>query len=647
MDSLFVQAFVYLAAALVVVPIAKRLGLGSVLGYLLAGLLIGPWGLHLVGAEGGQDVMHFAEFGVVMMLFLVGLELDPATLWRLRGPILGLGGLQVLGTATVVAGIALALGLPWQQAVALGLILAMSSTAIALQSLAEKGLMKSDAGQKSFAVLLFQDIAVIPMLAVFPLLATVTVAGGGEGEGHGASFVDHLPAWQHGAVVLGAISAVVGAGRFLVRPAMRAVAQTGLREMFTAAALLLVIGVTLLMSLVGLSPALGTFLAGVVLANSEYRHELESDIEPFKGLLLGLFFIAVGASIDFGLLLDGPVKIVGLLVGVIGVKIGLLLALGRAFGARRDQGAILAVALCQVGEFAFVLFSFAGQSGVLPDDIIRPMVAVTALSMAASPLLLAVNERFVLPRLVTVKAETRESDVEDEHNPVIVAGYGRFGQIAGRFLRANGIGVTGVDVDSELMDVLGKFGQKVFYGDASRLDLLRAAGAGTAKVLIVAVDQHAKAMEIVHTARKHFPHLTILARARGRTEAYELIDAGVEEVYRETFDTSLRVGADALRALGVHAYVALRGARTFRRYDEQSVRELAALRNDQAKLVSTARERVSALSTALQADLRGAHGFGDHAWDSETIREGLGLVPPSEASAAPEPAHEPDATTEA
>ncbi|MFN7146412.1 MAG: monovalent cation:proton antiporter-2 (CPA2) family protein, partial [Myxococcota bacterium] len=311
MDTFFGQAFVYLAAALLVVPVAKRLGLGSVLGYLLAGLLIGPWGLGLVGAE-GADVMHFAEFGVVMMLFLVGLELDPSTLWRLRGPILGLGGLQVTGTAAVVAAVALALGLPWQQAVAIGLILAMSSTAIALQTLAEKGLMKTDAGQKSFAVLLFQDIAVIPMLAVFPLLATAPAAGGGEGHG-GASFVDHLPAWQHALVVLGAIVAVVVAGRFLVRPAMRAIASTGLREMFTAAALLLVVGVTLLMSTVGLSPALGTFLAGVVLANSEYRHELESDIEPFKGLLLGLFFIAVGASIDLDLLVDAPGTILGLL----------------------------------------------------------------------------------------------------------------------------------------------------------------------------------------------------------------------------------------------------------------------------------------------------------------------------------------------
>ncbi len=626
MDSFFVQAFVYLAAALLVVPVAKRLGLGSVLGYLIAGLLIGPWGFGLVGDE-GDDVMHFAEFGVVMMLFLVGLELDPTTLWRLRGPILGLGGLQVSGTAIVVALVGLALGLPWQQAVAVGLILAMSSTAIALQTLAEKGLLKTDAGQKSFAVLLFQDIAVIPMLAAFPLLATVPVSGGGEGHG-GGSFVEHLPGWQHGLVVLGAIVALVGAGRFLVRPAMRAVAATGLREMFTAAALLLVVGVTLLMSLVGLSPALGTFLAGVVLANSEYRHELESDIEPFKGLLLGLFFIAVGASIDFGLLVDAPGTIVGLLAGVLLLKLLVLAGLARAFGAVRDQGAIFAVALAQVGEFAFVLFSFASQNGVLPDAVTRPLVAVTALSMAASPLLFTLNDRVILPRLRRDAPRTRESDVEDEHNPVIIAGFGRFGQIAGRFLRANGVGATVLDHDVDQIEVLQRFGNKVFYGDASRLDLLRAAGAGHARILVVAVDEHAKAMEIVETAKKHFPHLVLLARARGRTEAYELLEHGVTHVYRETFDTSLRLGEDALRELGAHAHQAHRAARTFRRYDEQAVRDLAAVHHDQAQLVKTARERVAVLEQALQKDRAGGRIMGDHGWDSEAIREGLGIVPP-------------------
>jgi monovalent cation:proton antiporter-2 (CPA2) family protein len=622
--GLFQQAFIYLAAALVVVPIARQLGLGSVLGYLIAGLAIGPWGFGLVGEE-GTDVMHFAEFGVVMMLFLVGLELDPSTLWRLRGPILGLGGAQVAGTAVVVGAIAVALGLPWQQGLAVGLILAMSSTAIALQSLAEKGLMKSDAGQKSFAVLLFQDIAVIPMLAAFPLLATLPVAKSGDDHG-GGSFVDHLPGWQHALVVLGAITAVVLAGRFLVRPLMRAVANTGLREMFTASALMLVIGVTLLMSLVGLSPALGTFLAGVVLANSEYRHELESDIEPFKGLLLGLFFIAVGASIDFGLLVEAPGTILGVLAGVVVAKIVVLVGLARAFRTPADQGAIFAASLAQIGEFAFVLLSFAGQSGVLPDGVTRPLVAVTALSMALSPLLLALTDRVILPRLRAGAAPERESDVEDEHHPVLIAGFGRFGQICGRFLRANGVGATVLDSDADQIDNLRRFGSKVYYGDASRLDLLRAAGAGSAKLLVIAVDDHHKAMEILHVARKHFPHLTILARARGRTEAYELLEHGVTHVYRETFDTSLRAGEDALKLLGAHAHRARRAARTFQRHDEQSVAMLAEVYKDQTRLVRTARERIAALEEALAADHQGVEHFRDHGWDTDAIREGLGIV---------------------
>lgn len=617
--TFFREALVYLAAALVVVPVATRLGLGSVLGYLLGGVLIGPWGLDLVG-EGRTDVLHFAEFGVVMMLFLVGLELDPARLWRLRGPILGLGGLQVVGTAVAIAIPGLLLGLPWQQALALGFILAMSSTAIVLQSLAEKGLLKSDAGEKSFSVLLFQDVAVIPMLALFPLLATLPVAG--ADDGHGGAAVSHHPPLVRAAITLGAIGGVILAGRFLVRPIMRVVARTAMREMFATAALLLVIGVTVLMHAVGLSPALGTFLAGVVLGNSEYRHELESDVEPFKGLLLGLFFLAVGASIDFGLLVDAPLTIAGLLVGVMAVKAGVLWLLARRFRSNREQATLFALALAQVGEFAFVLLAFAERSGVLPVAVTGPMVAVTALSMAASPLLLVLFDRVIAPRLAPrALTEERASDVEDEENPVIIAGYGRFGQIAGRFLRANGVGVTVLDVDSEQVEVLRRFGQKVFFGDASRLDLLRAAGAARAKVLIVAVDDPAKVLQIVAEAKKHFPNLRIYARARGRSEAYELLDQGVAGVYRETFDTSLRLGRDALEALGWSAYRALRAARTFRRVDEAGLREMAAVRHDQARLVTTARERIRQLEELLKGDRDVAEELDDHAWDSAPLRE--------------------------
>ena len=613
--GIFVQAFVYLLAALLVVPLARRTGLGSVLGYLLAGLLIGPSVLGLVGDQ-GEKVMHFAEFGVVMMLFLVGLELEPDRLWRLRKSIVGLGGAQVLGTGLLVGGVAAAVGLPWQQALALGLILSMSSTAIALQSLTERGLLRTDAGQKSFSVLLFQDIAVIPMLAGFPLLATLAPSG----AAHHETWIHRLPAWAHGGVVLLAILGVVIGGRFLSQPFFRAIAATGLREMFTAAALLVVIGVTLLMGAVGLSPALGTFLAGVVLASSEYRHELESDIEPFKGLLLGLFFMAVGAAIDVQGIAADPLRVVAILLCVGALKSLVLYTLSRAFGAARDQAARFALSLSQVGEFAFVLFAFAVGSGVLPEGMTKTMVAVTALSMAASPFVTAFGERFVIPRLGAAPVETRAHDEISEENPVIIAGYGRFGQIAGRLIRSHGFKATVLDVDSDQIDLLRRFGTKVFFGDASRIDLLRAAGAAKARLLILAVDDHAKTLEIAHTVRKHFPHLEILARARGRTEAYELIRNGVTRVYRETFDTSLRVGTDALEILGVHAHQAYRAARTFKRQDEAFMMEMAHIATDQQKLVTTVRERTRELERQLRLDATDHPDRDDHAWDSDEIR---------------------------
>lgn len=622
-QELLTQAAIYLGAAVVAVPIAARLGLGSVLGYLLAGVLIGPWGVGLV-AEEAESVLHVAEFGVVMMLFLVGLELDPMRLWRLRVPVFGLGGLQLVGTAAAVTPIAMLLGLPWQQALALGFVLAMSSTAIALQSLSEKNLLKSEAGQTSFAVLLFQDVAVIPILALFPLLATLEVHHGGDSHSAG-TLVAGLPAWQQGLAVLGAILAVVAAGRLGVGPLMRAIARTGLREMFTAAALLIVLAVALLMSAVGLSAALGTFVAGVVLANSEFRHELVSDVEPFKGLLLGLFFMAVGASIDFGVFGDGAVSMLGLVLGVLALKIAVLSLVARVGRLSADQGSLMALALAQVGEFAFVLFSFAEQNGILGRDVVGPMVAVTAFSMAATPFLLTFHERVLGPRLTAgVKGPERESDVVDENADVIIAGYGRFGQIAGRFLRAHGIGVTAIDVDSEQVDTMARFGQKAFYGDASRLDLLHAAGASHAKVLIIAVDDPEKVMDIVHTAKKHFPNLAILARARGRTEAFDLFDAGVDGHYRETFDTALRAGADTLRLLGHSAHSAHRAARTFRHYDERVITDLAPHRHDQEGFVTKARERVRDFERILQNDRAALTVEGvEHGWDSEVIRQAI------------------------
>ena len=621
-EGFFFQAFVYLTAAVVSVPIAKRLGLSSVLGYLVAGIVIGPFVIGLVGEE-GQDVMHFAEFGVVMMLFLVGLELRPSLLWRMRGPLLGMGGLQVGITAVVVGATAMAAGVPWNGAVAVGLIMALSSTALVLQTLNEKGLKNTDAGQRSFAILLFQDIAVIPMLAVLPLLAVGTLTPVADhAASYGTTWLDGIPGWVQTLLVLAAVTAVAVSGRLLVRPVFRVIARTRLREMFTAFALLLIIGISLLMTWLGVSPALGAFLAGLVLADSEYRHELEGDIEPFKGLLLGVFFIAVGASIDFGLIGDRPGLVAVLVVALILVKFAILYALGRGFGMGVDQSLLLGFGLAQSGEFAFVLFSFAAQSGVIATDVIGLLMAVVVLSMASTPLLTLLNEKLILPRVGTRERQEREADTVDEENPVIIAGFGRFGNIVGRMLRANGAHATVLDLDSDNVEVLRKLGIKVFYGDASRLDLLRAAGAQNARLLVLALDDPSKNLELVKTTAKHFPHLTILARARSRTDAYELLDAGVDHVYRETLDTSLQVGVDALRLLGFHGYQAHRSSRKFRRHDEEALRELAAKRHDREAYISSARQHIRDMEEMLQAEWE-VEEERDAGWDTTALREEL------------------------
>jgi monovalent cation:proton antiporter-2 (CPA2) family protein len=461
LESFLAQAFVYLCAAVVSVPVAKRLGLGSVLGYLIAGVLIGPFVLRFVGREGG-DVMHFAEFGVVMMLFVIGLELKPRMLWRLRGPVLGMGGFQVAGTTLAVWGVAVAVGLPWKQGLAIGLIFAMSSTAIVLQSLAEKGQLRSEAGRSSFAVLLFQDIAVIPILALLPLLAMSGATGAGPADGHHGSPGSDLAGWQHALLTVGAVTLIVGGGRFLVGPIFRYVAATKLREIFTATALLLVVGIALLMQSVGLSPALGTFLAGVVLAESEFRHELESDIEPFKGLLLGIFFIAVGAGVDFSLVAAEPGAIALGVAGLIGLKMLVLFALARFSKLPAADTSLFTLALAQGGEFCFVLLSVAQSGHVLPATLAKPLVAIVALSMAATPLLLLLHEKLLLPRLLNRRQERPADDLPDEDNPVLIAGFGRFGHIVGRLLKAYGISATVLDLDSDQVDLLRRMGLRLF-----------------------------------------------------------------------------------------------------------------------------------------------------------------------------------------
>ncbi|MEO0733080.1 MAG: monovalent cation:proton antiporter-2 (CPA2) family protein, partial [Bacteroidota bacterium] len=519
-DSLLFEAMVYLSAAVLIVPLAQRLGLGSVLGYLIAGVLIGPYLLDFIG-ERGEDLLHFAEFGVVMMLFLIGLELQPRLLWRLRTPILGMGGSQVVVSTLVIGGIALAFGLQWNQALAVGMTFALSSTAIVLSTLEEKGLMDSAGGRGSFAILLFQDIAVIPMLAILPLLvfhgAEEVATGHGEdhGGGHGGgSLLDGLPASLQTIITLGSVALVVVVGRYVMPLLMRAGARSRQRELLTGAALLLVVAVAVLMTAVGLSPALGAFVGGVVLATSPYRHELESDLMPFKGLLLGLFFMAVGASIDFGLILQNPLTVIGLVALLLLVKGGILFGIGRAFRLSLDQNFLLSFGLAQTGEFAFVLLAFIQGAGILPQEMVALLLAVVAVSMALTPLLMLFNERVLQPRLGTLaQTESRLPDVVEEKRRVIVAGFGRFGAVAGRFLGANGVRATILDNDSDRVDLLRRMGFEVYYGDATRTDLLETAGAAEAEAIIVGLPTSEQNLRMVEAVQKHFPHLQIIARS--------------------------------------------------------------------------------------------------------------------------------------
>lgn len=614
-DDFFYQAFVYLGAAVVSVPVAKRLGLGSVLGYLIAGVLIGPYILGLVGEE-GQDVMHFAEFGVVMMLFLVGLELQPSLLWKLRMPILGLGGIQVVATTFAFMGVSMAFtNLPWQTGLAIGLTLALSSTAIVLQTLNEKGLMKTEGGQNSFSVLLFQDIAVIPILAIFPLLS---LGGGAEIESH--LWIDTFSVGIQTLIIFGVIAGIIFAGRFLVGPTLSFIAQTGLRELFTAAALLLVIAITLLMKQIGLSPALGTFLAGVVLAQSEYRHELESDIEPFKGLLLGLFFIAVGASIDFDLIFQNP-QLIGLLVlGLIGIKFVVLLIVGRVFGMKHDSNFLFTFSLAQGGEFAFVLFSFALQNKVMSSGVVNPLIAAVVVSMAITPLLMLVNERLIQPRFGTKESGKVEADEIDEERDVIIAGFGRFGSTIGRLLQANGVCATYLDVNPNTVDLLRKMGLKVFYGDASRYDLLHAAGAEKAKLLIIAVDDKEKSIEIAEKAQKYFPNLKIMVRTTNWSHSHEIMDLGINDFYREYLDSALRMAADALKVVGLRQYQIHRSIKQFRKHDNEMVRELYKHRHEKKSMLRSTKLLISNMERVLKDDTNRIGKDKDEGWSSENMK---------------------------
>lgn len=583
--NLLPNAIVYLAAAVVCVPLAKRLGLGAVLGYLVAGVVIGPWGLRLVSDV--ESIMHLAEFGVVLMLFLIGLELDPKRLWAMRRDIFGGGSLQMLLCSGALAIPALLLGLSWQAALVVGLGLAMSSTAIALQTLAERNLMGTPVGRHGLGILLFQDIAAIPVLALLPLL--------------GSAAASAPPGLQGSLRILGAVTLVVVLGRFLVRPCLRAIARSEVREVFTAFALLLVLGIAALMQAVELSMALGAFLAGVLLAESEYRHALEVDLEPFKGLLLGLFFISVGMSVDFGVLLRLWPLVLALTTLFLLLKGAALWLLARRLDLPRSQHSLFALLLVQGGEFAFVVFSQAGQAQIWQGDQQAVAVLVVALSMLASPLLLVGYDRWLAPRWAQQTPRPADT-IDDQHHPVIIAGFGRFGQIVGRLLYAQRIGVTVLDNDPDHIEVMRRFGFKVFYGDATREDLLAAAGAAQAKLMVVAIDNVDDSLQLIDHVRQHYPKLQIIARARNVTHYFNLLERGVTLLERETFESALLVGRHALQTLGWSGYEARKAALKFRDHNIRTLHELLPHRRDQKKLVSLAKQAREELDALFEED---------------------------------------------
>ena len=574
--------FLYLGAAVLAVPIAKALGLGAIIGYLTAGIAIGPWGLALVSNV--QDILHFAEFGVVLMLFLVGLELQPSRLWSLRRPIFGLGSAQVLGCAAALFALGWLAGLPWRISLVGALGLALSSTAIALQSLSERNLLRTSSGQAAFSILLFQDVAAIPILALLPLLGAAAV---GQGAELGASelAVEALK-------IVGVIGAIVLGGRLLLRPLLRWIAKSKTPEIFTAAALLLVVGIAYLMVLVGLSMALGAFLAGVLLADSEYRRELEADIEPFKGLLLGLFFIAVGMSIDFGVILRSPGLMAAILVGFLAAKAVVIYALAKVVEIPFQERPVFTLLLAQGGEFAFVVFQAAAGASVFPAETASLLIGAVALSMLISPLLLVLLDRVLLRRYAQLKTATPQAEEisEPQEAPIIIAGFGRYGQIVSRVLLAQGIPTTVLDHSVDMLEVARTFGYRVFYGDATRLDLLRIAGAEHARVLVVAVDDPEQSLKIVTLARKHFPQLQLVARARDLTHWNALRDLGVTLVQRELFESSLESARTVLELMGQSPTRAQEMTRRFREHNIALADRMYPHHKDRAKMIAVARE---------------------------------------------------------
>ncbi|MEO8938813.1 MAG: glutathione-regulated potassium-efflux system protein KefC [Burkholderiaceae bacterium] len=583
-----VDLIVYLAAAVIAVPLAKKLGLGSVLGYLIAGCVIGPWGLALISDV--ESIGQVSEFGVVLMLFLIGLELDLEELWKLRGAVFVGGSAQLGITGTLLSLGLIALGLAWPSALIAGFALAMSSTAIGLQVIGERNMTATPAGKTGFAILLFQDIAAIPLIAVVPLVAQMM--------GMGRHAASDQPVWQKALIAIAAITSVIVAGRYLVKPVLRIVAKADVREVFTAFALLLVVGIAQLMSFAGLSMALGAFIAGVLLASSEYRRALETDIEPFKGLLLGLFFIGVGMSIDFGEVWASPILLLILVIGLIAIKFSVLVALAKPLGVPRKQRLAFGALLGQGGEFAFVVFSVASASHVLEGQWVPLLTAAVGISMAATPLVLIVADRLA----ARIARKERDADVIDERAPVIIAGFGRYGQIVARMLNGSGYPVIVIEHDPDQIELLRRFGTKVFYGDATRLDLLQAAGVRDAALLVIAIDDVDDSMQLARAATESFPNLKILARARNVRHWLELRELGIRNVERETFESALRTARSALEVMGIRPFEGRRIADRFRRSTIAMLEEMLPEFRDEQKLVARARSGRDELEKMLTDD---------------------------------------------
>ena len=597
-QSLLTAGVVYLFAAVIAVPIAARLGIGAVLGYLLAGIAIGPWGLGFISDV--DEILHFSELGVVFLMFIIGLELNPSKLWQLRRSIFGVGAAQVIFSAAILGGLLYLTDFSWQAALIGGIGLAMSSTAMALQLMRDKGMNRSESGQLGFSVLLFQDLAVIPALALVPLLA-----GGDSG---------HTDWMKVGMKVLAFAGMLVG-GRYLLRPIFRFIAASGVREVFTAASLLLVLGSALFMDALGLSMALGTFIAGILLAESEYRHELETAIEPFKGLLLGLFFISVGMALNLGVLYTHIIEILIGVVGLVAVKTGVLYLLARIYGLRSSERLQFSGVLSQGGEFAFVLFSAASSAQLFSGDQMPLLLVTVTLSMMTTPLLMQGVDKILERRFNEPDESTEKHFVEDDKPQVIVVGFGRFGQVVGRLLMANDKRVTVLERDISAVSLMRKYGYKVYYGDATELELLRAAGAETAQSIVITCNDPEDSMHIVHLCQQHFPHLAILARARGRVEAHELLQAGVTQFSRETFSSALELGRKSLISVGMHPHQAHRAQQHFRRLDMRMLRELMPSHDDSVQ-ISRVKEARRELEDIFRTEMKHEKSQYD-GWDEQ------------------------------